>query len=70
MLEKKISEFDNFFFENIHNKKNYYNLTNHLKSLNDENNIYYDSVHLNSKGHQVMSEVLFKLLKNNFLETN
>jgi lysophospholipase L1-like esterase len=70
LLEKKISEFDNFFFENIHNKKNYYNLTNHLKSLNNENNIYYDSVHLNSKGHQAMSEVLFKLLKNNFLKTN
>ena len=70
LIEKKINEFDNFFFKNINNKKNYYNLTNHLKSLNDKNNIYYDSVHLNSKGHQVMSEVLFKLLKNNFLETN
>jgi len=70
MLEKKINEFDNFFFKNIYNKKNYYNLTNHLKPLNDKNNIYYDSVHLNSKGHQVMAEVLFKLLKNNFLETN
>ena len=70
LLEKNFSEFNNFFFENIHNKKNYYNLTNHLKSLNDENNIYYDSVHLNSKGHQAMSEVLFKLLKNNFLKNN
>ena len=70
LLEKNFSEFDNFFFKNIHNKKNYYNLTNNLKSLNDKDNIYYDGVHLNSKGHQIMSELLFKLLKNNFLETN
>ena len=70
LLEKNFNEFDNFFFKNIHNKKNYYNLTNNLKSLNDKNSIYYDSVHLNSKGHQIMSEVLFKLLKNNFLEIN
>jgi lysophospholipase L1-like esterase len=66
LLEKNFSEFDNFFFKNINNRKKYYNLTNYLKSLNDRNNIYYDSVHLNSKGHEIMSEVLFKLLKNNF----
>jgi len=70
LLEKNLSEFDNFFFKNIQNEKNYYNLTYTLKSLKDKNNIYYDSIHLNSKGHQIMSEILFKLLKNNFLETN
>lgn len=70
LLEKNLSEFDNFFFKNIQNEKNYYNLTYTLKTHKDKNNIYYDSIHLNSKGHQIMSEILFKLLKNNFLETN
>lgn len=66
LLEKNLNEFDNFFFKKIYNKKNYYNLTDDLKSLNNKDNIYYDSIHLNSKGHQIMSEVLFKLLKSNF----
>lgn len=66
LLEKNLNEFDNFFFKKIYNKKNYYNLTDDLKSLNNIDNIYYDSIHLNSKGHQIMSEVLFKLLKSNF----
>jgi hypothetical protein len=66
LLETNLNEFDNFFFKKIYNKKNYYNLTDDLKSLNNKDNIYYDSIHLNSKGHQIMSEVLFKLLKSNF----
>jgi len=66
LLEKNLNEFDNFFFKKIYNKKNYYNLTDNLKSLNNIDNIYYDSIHLNTKGHQIISEVLFKLLRNNF----
>jgi lysophospholipase L1-like esterase len=66
LLETNLNEFDNFFFKKIYNKKNYYNLTDDLKSLNNKDNIYYDSIHLNSKGHQIMSEVLLKLLKSNF----
>jgi lysophospholipase L1-like esterase len=66
LLEKNLNEFDNFFLKKIYNKKNYYNLTDDLKSLSNIDNIYYDSIHLNSKGHQIMSEVLFKFLKNNF----
>jgi lysophospholipase L1-like esterase len=70
LLEKNFSEFDNFFFKNIINKSKYYNLSDHLKSYNNINNIYYDNVHLNSNGHQVVSEILFKLLKNDFLNTD
>ncbi len=32
LLEKNLSEFDNFFFKNIQNEKNYYNLTYNFKN--------------------------------------
>ena len=66
VLENDSNKFHKFFFQNITSEKNSYNLTKFFKLYENINNLYYDEIHLNSKGHQVVSELLFELLKDNF----
>jgi|694.fasta_scaffold68274_3 lysophospholipase L1-like esterase len=66
VLENDSNKFHKFFFKNITNEKNSYNLVKFFNLYENINNLYYDEIHLSSKGHQVVSELLFELLKNNF----
>ena len=61
------SEENNEIFKNILENKfeNYYDLTE-IKYEKKEN-LYYDNVHLNKRGHDVYSKYIFSKISNNFL---